>query len=353
MMHITIIRSEGVRSLRSFERILTKRKISYEIESTESDPVWSSSGKDLDRAWVSDYAAAIYKRKIESTDAIIIFIDEDEWAARGLRGRHYITSYSGYRVAFVKYDRMYARTAEHEVMHMLNDIVFITLGIRLETVVGVADWDDGVVHGEDPRFTRYEYDTPYDMVYEYVKKAAETRRRVWALSMLKKIEIALRSLLLTLQKRDHVITDEDPETNADRLYQVTLDSVGMDVSPSDLAPDELGCAETLSNLIKMVRPEFRIITGTWTLWDLLRKSPDFTLVESPQSGDIIISPTGTSSKGSRAPFPGHTGIVGNRGKVYSNDSYDDGKLKQNFTLDGWRERYQERGGYPIYYFRIK
>ena len=301
---------------------------------------------------MSAYADVIYKQFKEKTDAIIVFIDEDEWEARGLRGRHYVKAYAGYRFAFVKYDRFYARTADHEMMHMLNDLVFIVLGIRLETVIGVADWDEDVVHGRSPRFTRYEHDTAYQIVYPHVKKAAETRRRIWAVGALQAILIQLRALLVELQKRDHVIVDDPEPTNAQKLYDAMIASVGTDASPNDLAPDELGCAETVSEIIKKILPDFPVIPGTWTLWDYFRKSSSFTLVETPEPGDIIISPTGMSKFGSRAPFPGHTGFIGNRNKIYSNSSAS-GEFEQNFTRESWTGRYVNRGGYPVYYYRIK
>lgn len=352
MLNIQLIKTPGVGSLRSFERILNKRLISFDNHEISTLPTWSKNKDDLDRSWVSEYAQAIYKQYQEKTDGIIVFIEPEEWEARGLRGRHYVTAYAGYRFAFVKHDRKYARTANHELMHMLNDLVFITLGIQLAAIVGVTDWDEDVVHGRSPRFTRYEHDAAYDMVYEYVKKAAEKRRRVWMMGVLEKLAIVIRSISIQLSKRDHVVIEDPEPSRADKLYDVSLEAVGTDASPSDLAPDELGCAETVSELIKKVLPGFRIITGTWTLWDILRKHPEMMLVTDPQPGDIIISPTGTSSKGSRAPFPGHAGIVGKRGKIYSNDSYS-GTFEQNFHRSGWSSRYKDRGGYSIYYFRIK
>jgi hypothetical protein len=132
------------------------------------------------------------------------------------------------------------------------------------------------------------------------------------------------------------------------IYESALSFVGKDASPDDLASDELGCAESVTNVIKKVLPDFPIITGTWTLYDRLRKDTRFKKVTTPQVGDIIISPTGSVAK---ATFPGHVGVVGMGHTIMSNSSAT-GIFESNYTFESWRARYRNIGGYPIYYFRL-
>src|SRR5690348_7159050 len=105
----------------------------------------------------------------------------------------------------------------------------------------------------------------------------------------------LTAILLGLQKRKS-------------LYDIALASLGIDASPADLAPDELGCAETVSTLLARVLPQFPIVTGTWSLLDVLRRYPGIKEVTPlwPEVGDIVLYATGQGS----GIFPGHVGIVG-------------------------------------------
>lgn len=136
------------------------------------------------------------------------------------------------------------------------------------------------------------------------------------------------------------------QSAGDRIYNFAKTLIGKDASPNNLAPDELACAETVSYILKSLYPTFPIITGTWTLWDYLKKSKDFTEVLIPKKGDIIISPTGTGN----GKITGHTGFLGENGVILSNNS-STGKLDNHFTQTTWKGRYQGLGGLPIYYFR--
>ena len=132
------------------------------------------------------------------------------------------------------------------------------------------------------------------------------------------------------------------------LCQVAIAAVGTDPSPRDAAPDELGCAETVSSLIRTAVPDFPVVTGTWTLWDLLEAHPRFEKVSGePRCGDVIISPTVPGK-----PFPGHAGIFNDRHAIMSNNSKT-GIFEPNYTLAGWNARYATVGGYPVHIYRLK
>ncbi|MCG8668622.1 MAG: hypothetical protein MI867_04345, partial [Pseudomonadales bacterium] len=102
---------------------------------------------------------------------------------------------------------------------------------------------------------------------------------------------------------------ENKEDFAQRLYEAAVASLGTDASPNDAAPDELGCADTVSNIIKRVVPSFPVITGTWTLWDRFEKDDRFERIAAIERGAIIICATVPGK-----PFPGHVGIMGDDGE---------------------------------------
>ena len=131
------------------------------------------------------------------------------------------------------------------------------------------------------------------------------------------------------------------------LYEQARLMIGRDASPLDFVGDELGCAESVTQILKKVTP-FPIITGTWTLWDRLKRDTRFVAVHGrPERGTIIIAPTGTGNGSMR----GHVGILADEGKIMSATSAD-GIWRQNYNLDTWTDRYFRRGGFPVFLFKL-
>ncbi len=141
------------------------------------------------------------------------------------------------------------------------------------------------------------------------------------------------------------------QTNSQKLYQVSFSTIGKDASPFNYAPNEYGCAESVSSLINKVIT-FPIITGTTNLLSLLETSPQFEEIAIPEQGCIIISATGTGKLAN-----GHTGIVGkniapdNSLWIMSNDSRS-GLWSVNYTINRWKDYYETYGGFPTRYFRL-
>lgn len=121
---------------------------------------------------------------------------------------------------------------------------------------------------------------------------------------------------------------------------------GVDASPQDDVDDSLGCAESVSNVIKRLYPDFPIIYATWFLKDELDKDDRFEGTLELEPGAIIVSPTGTGNGSIR----GHTGILGEDNVIYSNNSFT-GIWEPNYTIDSWVTRYRTRGGLKIYVYK--
>ena len=118
---------------------------------------------------------------------------------------------------------------------------------------------------------------------------------------------------------------------------------GVDLS--FIAPDELGCAESVTRMLSFIAPQLGVpvITGTWTLDQHLKKNPKFLTIPRSmvKDGCIIIAVTG---EGSGA---GHVGIVVGS-VVYSNNSYT-GKWDAHISHEAFRWSYGKRG-FPIKYY---
>lgn len=135
------------------------------------------------------------------------------------------------------------------------------------------------------------------------------------------------------------------------LYKVSVESIGKEMSPQDLADDELACVESLEGVIKKAFGFYiggdKPILATWLLLEALRKDDRFEEVSKGQAGDIILCPTGTGNGRIR----GHVGILGNH-QIMSNNSYTS-LWDASFTHDTWYQRYEVRGDLDTHLFRIK
>lgn len=141
-----------------------------------------------------------------------------------------------------------------------------------------------------------------------------------------------------------------------RLYDASYSFLGTDASPADIAPDEYGCAESLSKVVQKALPELRFptILATWILYDHFTKSPSFQQIDKPEPHCIVLSVTGTGN--GRVPN-GHVGIIGENKApdgsywIMSNNSYS-GTWEVTGTLNAWNRYYQIKGGMPTLYFRV-
>ena len=139
------------------------------------------------------------------------------------------------------------------------------------------------------------------------------------------------------------------QVNRVKLYETALSFLGSDASPLDEAPDEYGCADSVSKVVLKAFPgAIKGSVSTAELYKQLCGSPAFTKVSQFKFGDIIISPTGTSKTGGLAN--GHVGILGEGEEIMSNTSAT-GLWTQNYTVTSWVARYRTLGGYPIIFFR--
>lgn len=141
------------------------------------------------------------------------------------------------------------------------------------------------------------------------------------------------------------------KTNAQKLYDTSVACLGTDMSPADIAPDSLACAESLNGVYLKTFGQHLgtgpALTSTLALYQEMVVDKRLQKVVDPLPGDIVISPTGYSSKNS--PH-GHCGIWGNF-DVMSNNS-DSGKWKDNYTHEAWYDVFSKELGFPVYFFRV-
>ena len=146
-------------------------------------------------------------------------------------------------------------------------------------------------------------------------------------------------------------TEPKPPTEAqisstERLIAAVKESIGKDASPENKASKEVGCAESISNLLHSVFPEFPAgVVSTANLFLKLRQSPLFKGVLEPKAGGIVISPRTET-------INGHVGCFITDTEIVSNDSAT-GLMKQNYRWNEWIEEFKNKRGLRIYLFQLK
>lgn len=158
----------------------------------------------------------------------------------------------------------------------------------------------------------------------------------------------IRQMIEKLKGFVNIIQFNTPTPKGQKIYETALQCIGIDASPNDLAPDELGCAETVTTILNKAGIQMPVILSTAELFKYLSAGIQWLEVPKPLPGDVIISPTGMGGK--NGITHGHTGIMGLDGKIMSNNSYT-GTFEKNYTIQSWKARYQNLGGYPVHIFR--
>ncbi len=133
-------------------------------------------------------------------------------------------------------------------------------------------------------------------------------------------------------------------TNEEKLILYALDALDTDASPEDIAPDILGCAESVSNIIKKVLPDFPILTSTKDLDMKMFTDKRFKRCEIPNRGRIIVSPR-TRAKN------GHVSIQVDYENLASSDSRT-GLFQKNYTWQKWIEEFKYKRGLNIYIYEL-
>lgn len=147
-----------------------------------------------------------------------------------------------------------------------------------------------------------------------------------------------------------IITPPMPtKTKAEILYETALASLHKDISPKDLAPDTLACMESMDGVWFAAFGEHLLPMparlSTQAGYQAMLKDPRLKQVFEPEVGAIVISPTGSSSKGAQH---GHVGCVG-KFDIMSNDS-NTGLWTDNYSKAAWIDVFHNTLGFPVKYF---
>ena len=134
---------------------------------------------------------------------------------------------------------------------------------------------------------------------------------------------------------------EEPKSPTQRLTELCKASIGLDLSVQ--APNERGCAESVSNLLNGIF-DFPRFLSTIALKSHLDSDKRFNRCQV-KAWTIIVSPTVGSNIG-------HCGVLGDNGVIYSNNSKT-GLWDKHWTLDKWIAYYRTQKGLQILLYELK
>lgn len=128
------------------------------------------------------------------------------------------------------------------------------------------------------------------------------------------------------------------------IYDTAVKYLGQHITLDPSVPEDLGCAEAVSFILKQAGvtgvPQ-RGFAGTDDLCEWLKVNKNFKQTSAPQWNGIIVSPT-------QGANVGHCGAILKQG-IASNDS-STGKFNENYSYANWVHSFQTIKGLQVLYF---
>lgn len=234
-MKVLLVKQPGT-DLSKYHAILDTRGVEYEdIEQPITGDILTS-----DEAKVQ-WCATFYQQYKETVDAVQFFLPLEDWPERRtLLGRMRNRYFSGYLTSCTRMRSGYEKTAEHELLHKVDNWVKTYLGISIERILGISDWDDVVVHGDVPgdQYTEYNYDQAWKDIQPYLNEALVKRKHEALLGYFEQLLIALRKMIIQLEDKLCTIKGMNHPVPAARIsykygvpddaYSLTKHHIGTD-----------------------------------------------------------------------------------------------------------------------------
>lgn len=209
----------------------------------------------------------------------------------------------------------------------------------------LVDYKDGEYWVVRDTYAPYDKKLAWDYDFQTAKLYFLTR----------KTEADKKNLLTLLQNLLELLKSKlgMPNPNSEKLYQTAKASLGMDITPNDIIPDDVSCVASLQ---EVYRRAFGVYIGTGaTLYNTralkthLATDPRFTPVswEELNYGDIVVYGTGEGNPGA----VGHCFVVGKRD--WMNNHSDTGLWTANYTKAQVKAYWEDKLGFKPGCFRLK
>jgi len=136
------------------------------------------------------------------------------------------------------------------------------------------------------------------------------------------------------------------------LLDLIKSKIGTDFTNDSQVPDTVSCSFAVTTLLHEYDSTLPVIDSTELFCKYMQSHPErFMRLPEPvtgiQGGDIVISPTGSST----ILQHGHVGMYIDDTNIVSNSS-ETGLWSQNYTRTSWRSYFHDYGKFPVYIFRL-
>jgi hypothetical protein len=162
-------------------------------------------------AFVFSVTERVYKNYGKDVDAVKFFVDDKNWLNDEVRllGFKLGRIFNGYYVTFTKFRRGYEGTAEHEVLHLVDEYAKANTGVSFEVVFDVDDFDSDIVHRAGYK-SGYNYDDVWAKMADHISNAVYARREQTATNrilLMKQYIQLLLQLIGLLKYQSHSIPE--------------------------------------------------------------------------------------------------------------------------------------------------
>jgi hypothetical protein len=177
---------------------LYKDRVEFVVERIPKGAPWvayKDNWRLPERSWIDAHTARVYAEEGKNVDGVMFVLSDWENGSHRINGLQPSFLSNTYETMFVKGDS--EGTAFHEIKHLLDNLSRTHLRLKLETVMGITDWDDDVFHHPAHKHD-FEYQLEY--VWPYVEECIRIRRMYMQLTaigkMMADISILINSLIL-------------------------------------------------------------------------------------------------------------------------------------------------------------
>lgn len=146
---------------------------------------YDSEARGISKSFINKKAKEISKIYKYSVDLVDFMVHEDNWLPgnEGIWGWNIANEHHGYEIEQTRWDPNNKANSEgtlyHEIAHSHDSFTYRNIGVWLEKIINVGDWDDAMVHGNSDKYEYIQHDENQDAiaaVASELKRSFDKRR---------------------------------------------------------------------------------------------------------------------------------------------------------------------------------
>lgn len=167
--------------------------------------------KDLygfDLNWVRNYCNLLWKIENGKYDSVVFAVDETNWKEPNKAwGWNLGQWFNDYQVQMVRVSPYLDLGFRMEIAHNLDQFINRELGVNLNKLLSISDWDEDIIHGRmtNPNNPYLYYERWFGKIGDLLVKTFDKRRKKWEqVLILRKLLELYTKLVNLLQRRENI-----------------------------------------------------------------------------------------------------------------------------------------------------